>query len=97
MIMADPWYMDFFDNFCYIYFLVTVTQFSNQRKTNQNNRICHCNQSDHFLSNTQNHNNPIGVADLDPEDPYVFGPPGSGSGSIRTRYGCGSFIIKQKE
>jgi hypothetical protein len=32
------------------------------------------------------------VADPDPSDPYVFGPPGSGSGSISQRYGsaCGS-------
>jgi hypothetical protein len=29
------------------------------------------------------------VADLDPEDPYVIGPPGSGS--ISQRYGSGSF------
>jgi hypothetical protein len=37
------------------------------------------------------------VADLvpnpDPSDPYVFGPPGSGSRSISQRYGSG---IKQK-
>ncbi len=26
----------------------------------------------------------------DPSDPYVFGPPGSGSGSISQRYGSGS-------
>jgi hypothetical protein len=26
----------------------------------------------------------------DPSDPYVFVPPGSGSGSIRQRYGPGS-------
>jgi hypothetical protein len=30
------------------------------------------------------------VADPDPSDPYVFGPPGSGSGSISQRYGSGS-------
>jgi hypothetical protein len=30
------------------------------------------------------------VADQDPQDPYVLGPPGSGSGSISTRYGSGS-------
>ena len=29
------------------------------------------------------------VADPDPSDPYVFGPPGSGS--ISQRYGSGSF------
>jgi hypothetical protein len=29
------------------------------------------------------------VADPDPKDPYVFGPPGSGS--ISQRYGSGSF------
>ncbi len=28
--------------------------------------------------------------DSDPPDPHVFGPPGSGSGSIRQRYGSGS-------
>jgi hypothetical protein len=28
--------------------------------------------------------------DPDPLNPYVFGPPGSGSGSINTRYGSGS-------
>jgi hypothetical protein len=27
------------------------------------------------------------VADPDPSDPYVFGPPGSESGSISQRYG----------
>jgi hypothetical protein len=27
------------------------------------------------------------VPDLDPEDPYVFGPPGSESGSVNHRYG----------
>jgi hypothetical protein len=31
------------------------------------------------------------VADLDPEDPYVFGPPGSGSGSISQRYKFGFY------
>ncbi len=31
------------------------------------------------------------VADPDPYDPYVFEPPGSGSGSISHRYGSGSF------
>jgi hypothetical protein len=31
------------------------------------------------------------VADPDPYDPYVFGPPESGSGSISQRYGSGSF------
>ncbi len=30
------------------------------------------------------------VADPDPSDPYVFGPPGFGSGSISQRYGSGS-------
>ncbi len=29
------------------------------------------------------------VADPDPPDPHVFGPPGSGSGSISQRYGSG--------
>jgi hypothetical protein len=34
------------------------------------------------------------VGDPDPEpdlDPHVFGPPGSGAGSISQRYGSGSF------
>jgi hypothetical protein len=30
------------------------------------------------------------VADPDPPDPHVFGPPGSGSGSTGQRYGSGS-------
>ncbi len=30
------------------------------------------------------------VGDPDPQDPYVFRPPGSGSGSISTRNGSGS-------
>jgi hypothetical protein len=30
------------------------------------------------------------IADPDPQDHYVFGPPGTGSGSISTRYGSGS-------
>ncbi len=29
----------------------------------------------------------ISVAEPDPQDPHVFGPPGSGSGSISQRYG----------
>jgi len=39
----------------------------------------------------------ISVGDPDPEpdpdlqDPHIFGPPGSGSGSISQRYGSGSF------
>ncbi len=38
------------------------------------------------------------VADPDPSDPYVFGPPGSGSESIsqRYRYGSGSFYHQAK-
>jgi hypothetical protein len=32
----------------------------------------------------------VAVPDPNP-DPYVFGPPGSGSGSISQRYGSGSF------
>jgi hypothetical protein len=31
----------------------------------------------------------ISVADPDPPDPHVFGPPGSGSVSISQRYGSG--------
>ncbi len=31
------------------------------------------------------------VADPDPSDPYVFGPPGAGSGSISQWYGFGSY------
>jgi hypothetical protein len=33
----------------------------------------------------------ISVADPDPLDPHVLGPPGSGSGSTSQRYGSGSF------
>jgi hypothetical protein len=31
------------------------------------------------------------VPDPDPPDPRVFGPPGSGSGSISQKFGSGSF------
>jgi hypothetical protein len=31
----------------------------------------------------------LGLSDLDPEDPHVYGPPGSGS--ISKRYGSGFF------
>ncbi len=34
------------------------------------------------------------VADPDPSDPYVFGPPGFGS--VSQRHGCGSFYTVQK-
>ncbi len=34
--------------------------------------------------------------DPDPLDPDVFGPPGSGSGSISQRYGFGSFYHHAK-
>ncbi len=36
----------------------------------------------------------ISVADpdLDPSNPYVVGPPGSGSGSISQRYGSASLV-----
>jgi hypothetical protein len=41
------------------------------------------------------------VADPDPPDPHVFGPPGSGSGSISQRYGpvsgSGSFYHQAKK
>ncbi len=33
---------------------------------------------------------PVSVADPDPPDPRVYGPPGSASGSISQRYGSGS-------
>ncbi len=36
------------------------------------------------------------VADPDPSDPYVSGPPGSGSGSIGQRFGSGSFYNQAK-
>ncbi len=38
------------------------------------------------------------VADLDPKDPYIFGPSGSASGSVSHKYGPASdpSIIKQK-
>ncbi len=43
---------------------------------------------------TESCNGPYSVADPntdpDPPDPHAFGPPGSGSGSISQRYGCGS-------
>ncbi len=32
----------------------------------------------------------ISVAEPDPSEPYVFGPPGFGSGSISQKYGSGS-------
>jgi hypothetical protein len=32
----------------------------------------------------------VSIRDPDPQDPYVFGPPESDSGSISTRYGSGS-------
>jgi hypothetical protein len=32
----------------------------------------------------------------DPSDPYVFGPPGSGSGSSSQMYGSGSFYHQAK-
>jgi hypothetical protein len=38
---------------------------------------------------SQNYGIEISVADPDPQDPYVFGP--SGTGSVSTRYGSGSF------
>jgi hypothetical protein len=38
------------------------------------------------------HREDCSVADPDPPDPHVFGPPGSGSGSISLRYGSGSFF-----
>jgi hypothetical protein len=39
---------------------------------------------------------PGSVADPHPEDPYVFGPPGSGSGSIVRDTDTDTSIIKQK-
>jgi hypothetical protein len=38
------------------------------------------------------------VAEMDPNmsDPYVFGPPGSGSGTISQGYGSGSFYHQAK-
>ncbi len=41
-------------------------------------------------ANWENKNASYSVADPDQSDPYVFGPPGSGSGSISQRYGSGS-------
>ncbi len=40
----------------------------------------------------------ISVGDLNPDqlDQYVFGPPGSESGSISQRYGSGSFYHQAK-
>jgi hypothetical protein len=42
--------------------------------------------------------NPIftSAVDPDPYDPYVFGPPGSGSGSVSQRNGSGSFYHQAK-
>jgi hypothetical protein len=37
------------------------------------------------------------VADPDPPDPHVFGPPGSGSGSISESYGSGSLSKNNKK
>jgi hypothetical protein len=34
------------------------------------------------------------VPDPDSPDPHVFGPPGSGSGSISQRYGSGSSVVE---
>jgi hypothetical protein len=36
------------------------------------------------------------VADPDQSDPYVFEPPGSGSGSASQRYGSGSLYHQAK-
>jgi hypothetical protein len=36
------------------------------------------------------------VVDPDSSDPYVFGPPGSGSGSISQRYGSAFFYHQAK-
>jgi hypothetical protein len=36
------------------------------------------------------------VVDPDPQDPYVFMPPGSASGPISQRYGSGSFYHQAK-
>jgi hypothetical protein len=36
------------------------------------------------------------VAEPDPWDPNVFGPPGSGTGSINQIYGSGYFLIFEK-
>jgi hypothetical protein len=36
------------------------------------------------------------AGDPDPSDPYVFGPPGSGSGSFSQRYESGSFFHQAK-
>ncbi len=33
------------------------------------------------------------VGDPDPQDSHVFGPPGSGSGSISQKYGSRSFTF----
>jgi hypothetical protein len=38
----------------------------------------------------------VSVPDPDPSDPHVFGPPGSGFGSISHRYGSGSFYQQAK-
>jgi hypothetical protein len=40
--------------------------------------------------------NSVADPNPDPPDPHVFGPPGSGSGSISQSYGSGSFYHKAK-
>jgi hypothetical protein len=41
-------------------------------------------------------NTSVADPDPDPSDPYVYGPPGSGSGSFSQRYGSGSFHQQAK-
>jgi hypothetical protein len=38
----------------------------------------------------------VGDPDPDPQDSHVFGPPGSGSGSICLKYGSGSFLFLKR-
>jgi hypothetical protein len=49
-----------------------------------------------MLNNTGQWRGRSSVADPDPPDPHVFGPPGSGSGSTSQRYGSGSFYYHGK-
>ena len=49
-----------------------------------------------FVAARSRTNSSVADTNLDPPDPHVFGPPGSGSGSISQSYGSGSFYHKAK-
>ncbi len=48
------------------------------------------NRTQAYLTESQHITVPTSLADPDPPDPYVFGPPGSGFGSISQRFGSRS-------